>query len=101
MIIQIDQLHIIVTFNEIMPHPLPSTHYPVHKRLLCGRTKPTGRNDDGVLEHISKLPEELKLEILRRLSLDQLLDMKPSLPLLRLVLPVPPATEFEPWLAKF
>ena len=74
---------------------------PVHKKILCGHTKPTGRNDDGVLEHISKLPGELKLEILRRLSLDQLLDMKPSLPLLCLVLPVPPATEFEPWLAKF
>merc|ERR1719318_2304179 len=73
---------------------------PVHKRILCGH--PTVRNDDGVLQCISKLPEELKLEILRRLSLDQLLDLKPSLPLLRFVLPVPPAAaEFEPWLAGY
>merc|ERR1719470_221442 len=53
-----------------------------------------------VLDHISKLPEELKLEILRKLSFDQLLDFNLPFDLLRLVLPIPPNVKFESWLAK-
>ena len=70
--------------------------------LVSPRVKePEKEKERDILEHISRLPSELKLEILKHMCFDQLMMLNLPRNFLRSVLSTPANVDFETWLTEY
>jgi len=85
--------------KRLMQTTLTSFWPEIEKEKTEALTMKNGKPKD-ILEYVSLLPPELKLRILRHMSLDQLLELNSNISFLKSLIPSPQNVDFESWLTE-